>query len=108
MVTLVKIRREPTGARYVFGRRFDQVVGEPGRLIGDGITIEFGPARVMVRNHVFYEILRLYSVEVTIAKCANKLSGECGVFVHHDCEMRFPWLRSLNDHSQPSSDKYIR
>src|SRR5262245_1016552 len=36
--------------------------------------------------------------EAIITECTGKLTGKCGVLVHHDCQSRLAGGRRLNDH----------
>jgi hypothetical protein len=48
MPPLVEVGRSPARDRDVFRRRLDQIVGQAGILVGDGVAVEFGPSLVVV------------------------------------------------------------
>jgi hypothetical protein len=74
-------------------------VRKPGRRVDGGIAVEFGPAFVMMGNDVGHQVRWFCRLEAVVSEGPRELSRKCGVFVHHDREVRFTLRCALDDHA---------
>ena len=99
VMALIEIRRCRTGACDLFGRRVDQVVGQPARRIGERCLIKIAPTAVMVLDHVEHHLAGLDRRKSIIAKRPRELAGETGVLIHPYREAGNAFARTLQNHA---------